>query len=147
MQIKWKIYSWGELRKKEIYDILMLRSEVFVVEQKCIYQDIDKKDIKATHVLGYNKDVLVAYSRVFVDLSPPIIGRVVVSQEKRRNKVGTQLIKKSIEVIPSKKAHISAQKHLKKFYESLGFIKKGNEYLEDGIPHIPMDLNLQHPKA
>ncbi|GAA0752921.1 GNAT family N-acetyltransferase [Psychroflexus lacisalsi] len=142
-----KILLFSELTTQQTYDILQLRSEVFVVEQDCVYQDIDGNDDKAFHVLFYDKDILVAYSRIlppgayFDELS---IGRVIVKATHRSQKFGHELMKASIEFalakFPKSLIKISAQQYLIKFYESHGFIISGEGYLEDGIPHIGMKL-------
>lgn len=140
-----KVKTYKELTKDELYALLKLRAEVFIVEQDCIYQDIDGKDDKALHVLGYIKDKLIAYTRVF----PPetyfeqaSIGRVVVLEKERENSYGFALMEKSVQAVKENYntaiIKISAQVYLKKFYNKLGFQEKGNEYLEDGIPHIRM---------
>ena len=139
MPITWHIHSWETISKKALYDALTLRSLVFVVEQKCVYQDIDSKDENALHILGYKKNVLVAYARVFINTKPVSIGRVVIHPLFRRLGYGKHIMQKSIEQVPTKTSiHISAQEHLKGFYESLGFSQNGVGYLEDCIPHIPM---------
>ena len=137
--------SFNKLTTEELYNLLQLRSEVFVVEQDCVYQDIDGKDQKAIHLLGYENEKLVAYTRIFkasyyfVEAS---IGRVVVAKNKREHKYGYDIMKASILAIQTnfdtKTIVISAQTYLKRFYNNLGFIEIGNEYLEDGIPHIKM---------
>lgn len=138
-----------ELTIQELYNILQLRSEVFVVEQNCIYQDIDGKDQKAVHIfIKENKDVL-AYSRVFNEgeyFENPSIGRVVVKKEKRGTELGKKIMLEGAkyikETFTNKKIEISAQKYLKDFYSELGYEFTGNEYLEDGIPHIRMIKQL-----
>lgn len=138
-----------ELTIQELYNILQLRSEVFVVEQNCIYQDIDGKDQKAVHIfIKENKDVL-AYSRIFDEgeyFENPSIGRVVVKKEKRRTELGKKIMVEGAkyikETFTNKKIEISAQKYLKDFYSELGYEFTGNEYLEDGIPHIRMIKQL-----
>ena len=138
-----------ELTIQELYNILQLRSEVFVVEQNCIYQDIDGKDQKAVHIfIKENKDVL-AYSRVFNEgeyFENPSIGRVVVKKEKRRTELGKKIMVEGAkyikETFTNKKIEISAQKYLKDFYKDLGYKFTGKEYLEDGIPHIRMIKQL-----
>ena len=138
-----------ELTIQELYNILQLRSEVFVVEQNCIYQDIDGKDQKAVHIfIKENKDVL-AYSRVFNEgeyFENPSIGRVVVKKEKRGTELGKKIMVEGAkyikETFTNKKIEISAQKYLKDFYGELGYEFTGNEYLEDGIPHIRMIKKL-----
>jgi ElaA protein len=143
------IKYFNELTTQELYNILQLRSEVFVVEQNCIYQDIDGKDQKAVHIfIKENKDVL-AYSRVFNEgeyFENPSIGRVVVKKEKRGTELGKKIMMEGAkyikETFTNKKIEISAQKYLKDFYSELGYEFTGNEYLEDGIPHIRMIKQL-----
>ena len=141
------VKSYQELNKKELYDLLQLRSEVFVVEQDCVYQDIDGKDQKARHVLGYKKDQLVAYTRIFKAgdyFEKASIGRVVVAKNQRHFKYGHDIMRASIEAIRTHFKQgvikISAQCYLKSFYNNLGFKEIGEEYLEDDIPHIAMML-------
>jgi len=140
-----KVKFFKDLTTQELYDILQLRSEVFVVEQDCVYQDIDSKDQKALHVIGYKNNRVVAYTRIFkpgdyFDLAS--IGRVVVSQKERDNKYGYDIMKASIKAIKDifneSTIKISAQCYLKQFYSNLEFKQVGVEYLEDGIPHIAM---------
>ncbi|PWH83947.1 GNAT family N-acetyltransferase [Algibacter marinivivus] len=143
-----KVKSFEELTKKELYNLLQLRSEVFVVEQDCVYQDIDYKDQKALHVLGFKKEKIVAYTRIFKPgdyFELASIGRVVVQKKERAYKYGYAIMDASAEAI---KVHfktstikISAQVYLKKFYNNLGFKETGKEYLEDDIPHIAMVRN------
>ncbi|WP_411893995.1 GNAT family N-acetyltransferase [Winogradskyella sp. A2] len=143
--LKTKVKTFQELSTQELYDLLQLRSEVFVVEQDCVYQDVDGKDHKALHILGYKDDVLVAYTRVFQPgdyFEEASIGRVVVKESQRQHKFGYDIMNASIEAIKQKykisKIRISAQTYLKSFYNNLGFNEVGEEYLEDGIPHINM---------
>lgn len=147
-----KILLFSELTTQQIYDLLQLRSEVFVVEQDCVYQDIDGYDDKAYHVLFYDEDTLVAYSRIlppgtyFEELS---IGRVIVKETHRSQKLGHELMTTSIAFslkrFPKSIIKISAQQYLIQFYESHGFVISGEGYLEDGIPHIAMKL-VSQPK-
>jgi len=139
------IKSFNELSITELYQILRLRSEVFVVEQDCVYQDIDNKDQKALHVFITDNDKVVAYTRLFTAgdyFDEASIGRVIVAVSHRKKGLGHILIKASIKAIEeyfnSSKITISAQTYLKQFYESHRFIKEGDEYLEDGLPHIKM---------
>ena len=144
--LNFKTIRFEEFTVKELYETLQLRSEVFVVEQDCVYQDIDFKDQKALHVLGYKNDKLVAYTRIFKSgdyfNEAASIGRVVVQEDERKYGYGHDLIKESILSIKkhfnTSDIHISAQTYLEKFYNSHGFIKSGEDYLEDGIPHIKM---------
>lgn len=143
MEIKVKAFSEFDL--EELYNVLRLRSEVFVVEQNCVYQDIDGKDEKALHILGYEKGQLVAYTRCFKPgyyFEEASIGRVIVKENFRKYGFGHDILKASIETIKSRyntnKIKLSAQQYLTRFYESHGFVQTGDGYLEDGIPHIAM---------
>lgn len=140
-----KVKTFQKLTNEELYNLLQLRSEVFVVEQDCVYQDIDDKDQKALHVLGFKKEKLVAYTRIFKSgdyFKEASIGRVVVKKNERQYKYGYDIMNTSIKAIKDffneTKIKLSAQTYLKSFYNNLGFIEKGEEYLEDGIPHIEM---------
>jgi ElaA protein len=143
------VKSFSEFSIDELYDVLQLRSEVFVVEQDCVYQDLDGKDKKALHVIGTNDEGnVVAYTRLFDAgdyFEKASIGRVVVSDKARAFGYGHDIMKASITAIEAhyntKNIKISAQTYLKKFYESHGFAQIGEEYLEDGIPHIAMVIN------
>lgn len=139
------IKTFDELTIHELYQILRLRSEVFVVEQDCVYQDVDNKDQKALHIMGMKDGQVVAYTRVFKPgdyFDNVSIGRVVVSQEQRQYGLGKQIMLASLAAIeqrfPDKPIEISAQSYLLKFYTDLGFSAFGEEYLEDGIPHRRM---------
>ncbi len=143
--LKIQVKTFKELTKEALYDVLQLRSEVFVVEQNCVYQDIDGKDQKALHVLGFKDNKLVAYTRIFKPgdyFKEPSIGRVVVVKKERAYKYGYDIMKASIKAIAkhynTSLIKISAQVYLKKFYTNLGFIAIGEAYLEDDIPHIAM---------
>ena len=147
MNIEFKIKPFNELSTPELYEILKLRIEVFVVEQNCIYQDIDGKDSKAIHVLGYYNGDLAAYCRIFdagYYFDEASIGRVIVSPRYRDKKFGHDLMKVAIEAVDAnfnkKQITISAQMYLQKFYESHGFVKTSEMYLEDDIPHIQMKI-------
>jgi ElaA protein len=146
--LKIKTKTFNELTIHELYDLLQLRSEVFVVEQDCVYQDVDGKDQKALHILGYKDDKLVAYTRLFkpgLYFKEASIGRVVVAENERQFKYGYAIMEASIAAINNNYNEtiikISAQTYLKKFYNNLGFKSVGEEYLEDGIPHIAMVRN------
>jgi len=140
-----KVKSFEAINTTELYELLQLRSEVFVVEQDCVYQDIDGKDQKALHVLGYKDDNLVAYTRLFKPgdyFEEASIGRVVVRANQRQHKYGYDIMNASIKTIKDSynqtAIRISAQTYLKRFYNNLQFKEVGEEYLEDGIPHINM---------
>ena len=139
------IKMFNELSTHELYVILQLRSEVFVVEQDCVYQDLDNKDQDAFHVLGVLDNEIVAYARIFKPgdyFLESSIGRIVVKKEFTKFQYGYQLVQNSIQFIENNLQQntilISAQSYLTKFYNSLGFTQVGEEYLEDGIPHIKM---------
>ncbi|SFW56010.1 GNAT family N-acetyltransferase [Cellulophaga fucicola] len=139
------VKSFKELTTKDVYAVLQLRSEIFVVEQNCVYQDVDGKDFKAFHVLGYKDNNLVAYTRIFKSgdyFKEASIGRVVVKKSERKHKYGYVIMQESIaavkEHLQETTIKISAQKYLLKFYNNLGFKEEGEEYLEDGIPHMVM---------
>lgn len=143
MKIEIKTYS--KLTKEDLHDLLQLRSQVFVVEQDCAYQDIDGLDPKAVHVLGTVNGKLCAYTRIFKAgdyYEYPCIGRVVVSKNKRKHGYGKQIMLASIALIDTKwkevQIALSAQVYLTRFYRELGFVEQGEEYLEDDIPHIKM---------
>jgi len=140
-----QVKKFNELTIDQLYELLQLRSQVFVVEQDCVYQDIDSKDQKSLHILGLKNNKIIAYTRIFKPgdyFNEASIGRVVVAENERKFKYGHQIMKASINAIA---AHfntatiiISAQTFLKKFYNNLGFNQIGDGYLEDGIPHIKM---------
>lgn len=143
--MKIEIKKFQELDAQQLYDVLQLRSEVFVVEQDCVYQDMDYKDQLALHIIGYKNNKIVAYTRVFKQgdyFKEASIGRVVVRKSERQYGYGLEIMEASIETIfknfGTTLIHISAQKYLTKFYTSLGFKVVGEEYLEDGIPHVGM---------
>ena len=139
------IKSFKELSKLELYKILRLRAEVFIVEQNCVYQDIDDKDQKALHVILLKDKSIIGYTRIFGPgdyFDEASIGRVVISEKERHNNYGSDLMKTSIDVIYNQlhenSIKISAQCYLENFYKALGFVSIGESYLEDGIPHIAM---------
>ena len=145
MEIQWKIKPFETLSVNELYDILRLRSEIFVVEQNCVYLDLDGKDKLALHLFGESEGKIVTYSRLFkpgITFDNASIGRVVVDANYRDRKWGHDLMREAIAGIQShfgeSKITIGAQLYLKKFYESHGFVQTSEMYLEDDIPHIEM---------
>ncbi len=145
LQLDWTCKHFDALTSAELYSILRLRSEVFVVEQNCVYLDADNKDRLAWHLMGWNNDVLVACSRILpsgVAFTEASIGRVVTSPTERRLGAGKELMRLSMEklyeLFGNAPIRIGAQLYLKKFYESFGFVQCGEVYLEDGIKHIEM---------
>ena len=148
MQIHWTLKKFEELTPHQLYAVLQLRIEVFVVEQNCPFQDADDKDQASYHLLGYVNNKLVAYTRLVppgVSYDEPSIGRVVTSPSVRRTGAGKELMRESIQKVydlfGKQPIKIGAQLYLKNFYESLGFAQIGESYLEDGIPHIYMRKN------
>ena len=144
--MKFDSKKFHELDNKTLHNIFLLRSEVFVVEQECVYQDIDGKDINSIHIIGKKQEEIIAYSRIMNSNNEfCFIGRVLVKKEFRKKGIGIKLMEKSIEkarkLYNQKKIKISAQEYLKNFYTGLGFKHTGKRYLEDGIPHIEMTLN------
>lgn len=145
-KVVWYYKLFEELSAKELYQIIQLRNEVFVIEQDCIYQDADGKDLKCGHLWATINDEVVAYSRIVPKgvsyENEPSIGRVVSRGKHRGLGLGKQLIANSIQVIENRfftsSIRISAQLYLKAFYESFGFEQVSEEYLEDDIPHIEM---------
>ena len=145
MNITWTIKKFDELSVKELYIILQLRSEVFVVEQNCVFQDMDDKDQSSYHLMGWENNILIAYTRLVppgIVYQFPSIGRVITSQSARGTGIGKHLMERSIEEteklfgkVPIK---IGAQVYLKEFYNSFGFKQSGDIYDEDGIDHIEM---------
>lgn len=145
---KWILKPFNKLSTEELYGIMQLRAEVFVVEQNCVYQDVDGKDEKAYHLFVEMDEKTVAYSRLFKPndyFENASIGRVVVKQSYRSLNLGHDLMKRSIEAINDifneTQITISAQLYLKKFYESHGFMQTSETYLEDDIEHIEMKIN------
>jgi ElaA protein len=143
--MEFEIKRFNELTVQELYNLLQLRAEVFVVEQNCVYQDVDGKDEKAIHVLGYFEGNLAAYTRIFDKgyyFDEASIGRVVTAPKYRSMKFGHDLMQVSIDAVAEffeeTAITISAQEYLKKFYEGHGFVQTSEMYLEDDIPHIQM---------
>ena len=147
--MKITVFKYQDLGPDRLYEILKLRSEVFVVEQKCAYQDLDNKDEKALHLVGEKNNKIIAYTRIFRKgdfFKNSSIGRVLVKKEYRNKDYGRIIMRRSIEKLKEdpkeEKIELSAQKYLLKFYSELGFEKKGEEYLEDNIPHVKMILKI-----
>jgi ElaA protein len=144
-ELKWVYKPFNELSVSELYDILKLRSEVFVVEQNCVYLDMDDKDQSSYHFCGWLENKLVAYVRVLppgIAFKEASIGRVSTSPSYRKNGTGRILMQKAIDLtlkqFEGAGIQIGAQLYLDKFYSSLGFHQIGEGYMEDGIPHIHM---------
>ncbi|MEI9944744.1 MAG: GNAT family N-acetyltransferase [Chitinophagaceae bacterium] len=151
--MEWVLKKFDDLSPKELYAILRLRSEVFVVEQDCVFLDMDNKDQLCYHFMAWQNDSLVGYTRLVppaVSYDLPSIGRVVTSPSARNTGIGKLLIEKSIEELSNlfgqTSIRIGAQLYLKKFYESFGFIQSSDIYDEDGIDHLEMTLTRKSTK-
>lgn len=141
----WTLRHFDELTPHELHDVLRLRQDVFVVEQDCVFGEIDGRDPLALHLLGHSDDRLVAYARVFapgVVGEEASIGRVVTDRSVRGSGLGRPLMREALRVAatlsPAGDVRVAAQAHLEDFYGSLGFVRVGTTYLEDGIEHVDM---------
>lgn len=148
MKLIWHYKEFDELTSRELYDIFHLRVEVFMLEQNCLYNEVDGKDLKCSHLWCEVEGKILAYCRIVppdVSYAEPSIGRVVSHPEFRHLKLGHQLMKNAIEIIgnhfQTDKIKISAQSYLKKFYAQYGFVQTSEEYLEDNLPHMEMFRN------
>ena len=151
MGINWECKHFGELTTEELYRILRLRSEVFVVEQNCVFLDMDNKDFVCYHVMGWKEEQLLGYSRIVppgISYAESSIGRIVSSPAARGLGIGRELMQQSIaalyRIYSKRDIRIGAQYYLKEFYESFGFVQTGAIYPEDGINHIEMLLSIIH---
>jgi len=143
--LNWEVKKFKELKGEEIYKILKIRNEVFIVEQHCAYQDCDDKDSGAYHLFWQDNNGIVAYLRILqtgVSYNEISVGRVLVNKIHRRKGIAREMMLLAIKFIEEKlnerEIRISAQAHLVDFYRSFGFEEVSNMYLEDGIPHIEM---------
>lgn len=146
--IIWKIKSFKELSSQELYAILKVRQEVFIVEQTCFYLDADSYDQKALHLWAEKEGQIVAYCRIFnegIKYPETSIGRVLTHPSARNLSLGKTLMSFALQAIETqfktRKCRISAQDYLLKFYSSFGFTDTGKKYLEDDIPHTEMVRN------
>jgi ElaA protein len=147
----WSLKPFAELTPHELYAILQLRSEVFVVEQHCVFLDCDGKDTYCHHIMGWDGDKLIAYARIVpagISYVESSIGRIVTSPTARGKGAGRKLLPHSIAtlytLLGEQVIRIGAQYYLKGFYESFGFQQTGEIYMEDGIQHIEMLLPAPH---
>ncbi|MRI34062.1 GNAT family N-acetyltransferase [Endozoicomonas sp. OPT23] len=143
--ICWQWCQFSELDVSQLYDLLALRQRVFVVEQNCVYQDADHLDQQSWHLLGWEEDELVASLRVISSVATDdqvTLGRIVTAPEIRGTGVGQDMMHKTLDILtrefPERTIGMSAQAHLQDFYSRFGFQSQGEEYDEDGIPHIHM---------
>jgi len=140
--------AFNELTVHQLYEILKLRSTIFVLEQQCLYQDMDDKDKHCHHLMIFEDNQLAAYTRLVpggISFSEVSIGRVITNPAYRGKGLGRKLMEQSIEacydLFGKQPIRIGAQLYLKDFYSSLGFVQQGEMYLEDDIPHIEMLLD------
>ena len=143
--MRWELRAFDALTVAELYGILRTRQDVFIVEQKCAYADADGLDPIASHLFAVDGDALVACARLFAPglrRREAVIGRVVTAPSVRRSGLGRELMRRAIDAIESGHGRVAiwlgAQKYLQRFYESFGFVRDGEDYLEDDIPHLPM---------
>ena len=146
----WTLKEFDQLTPHELYALLRLRSEVFVVEQNCVFLDMDDKDVHCHHLMGWHGRELLGYSRIVpagISYAESSIGRIVTSPAARRRGIGRELMMQSISslyaLFGKRNIRIGAQYYLLRFYESFGFVQKGEIYLEDGIEHIEMLLSIK----
>ncbi len=144
----WKIKPFVTLSSEELYEILKIRQEVFIVEQTCYYIDADGYDQQAVHIWAESAGEILAYARVFepgIKYVEASIGRVLTNPKYRKNNLGKILIRFSIDTIEARfrtrSIRISAQDYLLSFYSEFGFVDTGKKYLEDDIPHTEMLIN------
>ena len=146
MNIQFQLTEFDKLAPIDLYHIIQLRIEIFIIEQNCIYQDLDDKDKAGLHMMGKENDELVSYVRLLpegISYDKYVsIGRVVIKEKARKKGHGYKLMGKAIEYCnelwPGRPIKISAQAHLMGFYNQCGFTEMGDIYHEDGIPHIAM---------
>jgi ElaA protein len=145
MTLNWSLKPFDKLLPAELYAVMKLRSEVFVVEQNCVYLDADDKDQASHHLMGWAEAGLAAYVRLLppgLSYKEASIGRVVTAAFARGHQAGRVLMTEAIarceDLFGKGPIRIGAQLYLKRFYESLGFVQEGDVYLEDGIEHIIM---------
>ena len=143
--MRWELRAFDALTVRELYGILRLRQDVFIVEQKCAYADADGLDAIATHLYAVDGDTFVACARLFAPgrkRREAVIGRVVTAPSVRRAGVGRELMRRAIDAIEAEHGRVpiwlGAQKYLERFYASFGFARDGDDYDEDGIAHLPM---------
>lgn len=148
--MNWKIINeFDQFEAIDLYRVLKLRQDVFIIEQDCIYDDIDTIDLVSRHLLLYDHESLVAYCRIVPGgekFDAPSIGRVIVNPNYRNLGKGKELMEKSMDLLRKEnvlKVVIEAQEHLEKFYQSLGFFKRSEPYDVDGINHILMDIYFE----
>ncbi len=150
MTIDWQLKSFDELTNYEVYEILHLRSRIFIVDQQSIYIDPDNYDQKALHLCAFSSNKIIAYARLFRSgdkIESATFGRVLVDQSLQKQGIGRELVSRSIAILHQEynenTIQIEAQLYLQKFYSDYGFIPIGEPYIEDNVPHIRMVLHFQ----
>jgi ElaA protein len=143
--MRWELRAFDALSTRELYGLMRLRQDVFIVEQKCAYADADGADERALHLFAVDGDEVVACARLFapgVRRDEAVVGRVVTAARVRKLGVGRELMRRAIDAVEAQHGRVAiwlgAQKYLQRFYESFGFVRDGEDYLEDDIPHLPM---------
>ncbi|MHA7881079.1 MAG: GNAT family N-acetyltransferase [Saccharospirillum sp.] len=143
--LQWQCRAFDQLDTQTLYRLLQLRTQVFVVEQNCPYQDLDGRDFEAWHLLGFQQGELVALARLLPPQGPNgavSIGRVITAATVRGQGLGDVLMRRAVQEterrFPQQAIHLSAQAHLVSFYARFGFVAQGSNYLEDGIEHCLM---------
>lgn len=149
----WLCKHHSDLTTTELYALLQLRAEVFVMEQKCLFQDMDGQDLRGqtAHLMAWEHGKLAAYCRlldpVLDENSEAVIGRVIVAPAWRGTGLGHELMRQALAEVrlrwPNAGVYLGAQAHLRDYYETHGFAVVTAEYLEDGIPHVGMRLSIQ----
>ncbi|WP_375752373.1 GNAT family N-acetyltransferase [Vibrio sp. HN007] len=146
---EWKLFTFDQLTTHQLYELLRLRVDIFVVEQTCPYPELDNKDLKegVYQLLGYQSGELVACARLLkkgISFEHVSIGRIATKKEARGNGLGHELMRVALEycesVWPGESIDIQAQEHLQAFYQQYGFVTYSESYLEDDIPHVDMRL-------
>jgi ElaA protein len=148
----WRLARFDELTAREVYDILQLRTAVFVMEQACVFQDMDGADPDCWHLFARGAGQVAAYCRLVpagVKFAEPSIGRVITSGAVRGSGMGRALMREALRqtalLWPGAAVRIGAQQRLEGFYRSLGFVTDSEPYDEDGIPHVEMLHSGEHP--
>jgi ElaA protein len=144
--IDWRLHRLDDLAARELYLLMQLRQDVFVVEQKCPYPDLDGADASSLHLSAWRANEPLAYLRIIppeVHKSGcPSLGRICTASSVRRTGIGRELVQRGLDLIclrwPGHDCQIGAQAYLRNFYETFGFAVNGEQYIEDGIPHFPM---------
>jgi ElaA protein len=140
--LRWVRKSFDELTTRELYDLLRLRTDVFVVEQSCAYPEMDGKDPLCTHLLAYEDSQLAAYARWYPDGEQVVLGRIVTRGDLRKRGLNRRLMARVLDAVGARPIRISAQRYLEQYYQSLGFETVSDPYDDFGISHV--DMVRQH---